>query len=98
MNDPTFQYITTLDDQYAEEWEAAKRIQEWADRAINDPRDVSDILFDHGSDFACDVARLMRNLPALRQGEKIAYQAVCEALTAIEGKLHAIAVKICPED
>lgn len=98
MIDPTDQYVADLDADYQERMEAADRAQKWADRAINDVGDVRDILFDHGGEFAYDVARLMRNLPALRQGERIAYQAVCEALTAIEGKLHAIAVKMAPED
>lgn len=95
---PTDQYVADLDADYQERMEAADRAHTWANRAIHDAGDVCDILFDHGSEFACDVVRLMRNLPALRMGERIAYQATCEALTAIEGKLHAIAVKMAPED
>lgn len=98
MIDPNDQYVADLDAEYQQRQEAADRAHAWADAAINDPVEVSDILFDHGSDFACEVARLMCNVSALRMGERIAYQAVCEALTAIEGKLHAIAVKMAPED
>ena len=94
----TDQYVGSLDDEYQERLERGEQVTAWADAAINDPETVSDILFDHGSEFGYDVARLMRNLPALRMGERIAYQAVCEALTNIEGRLHSIAVKMAPED
>lgn len=94
----TDQYVGSLDDEYQERMERGEKVTKWADAAINDPETVSDILFDHGREFGYDVARLMRNVSALRMGERIAYQAVCEALTSIEGRLHAIAVKMAPED
>lgn len=98
MIDPADQYVADLDAEYQERQEAADRAHAWANRAICDTGDVRDILADHNDEFAYDLARLMRNVSALRRGEAIAYQAVCEALTAIEGKLHAIAVKMAPED
>lgn len=98
MIDPNDQYVADLDAEYQQRQEAAERAHAWADRAITDPADVAEILADYGSLFGYDIARLMRNLPALRMGEAIAQQAVCEALTNIEGKLHAIAVKMAPED
>ena len=98
MADPTDQYISDLDAEYQERQEAADRAHAWADRAITDPADVADILFDHGREFGYDLSRVMRNLSALRKGEQIAFQATCEALMTIEGKLHAIAVRIAPEE